>query len=841
MASWNIDKKKRFVNPYQFAPVDFTVAPEREDCSKTEYDQDTKVSLKEKLRPNSNLLTGYIDCTLYPVGDIFIPNTSNDKIFGGKDVDGKDYHKEFDFYSYEDLSKTEKTKDSKGSEQPIIPASSIRGVIRSVYESLTNSCLSVLDDKPLSSRGIPFSHTDVQKLAGLIKKEQDKYVLYPAKRYALPIKNYGKGRNFTIEAKYHEGEKRVIKVLRVTGLKRDYRTGDKIKFASQGGNRVLNVIKDGTQGFIDGYLYLGEKISRKKNESIFVPNGPGESLDKKAIEHYKTSLAEYYRNDGVNKCYKDLKASQELRAMDTNNQAVHYGYTDLDIDNFDWDDTTKAYPVWYEKVNNKLYLSPALYGRNIYYKTEWDLFANHVPCTKQSSLCPACKLFGFVSEAGSDDAKTSRLQFTDAKLKAESKAEYQEPVAIKELSSPKTSSVEFYTKPVGNKWAENWNQADQEDYIWNYDWYINYRTEVRRQREYKIPQNWPFSKNINIEARGRKFYWHDLSPDKYKTEEKTKRNCTIRPLKGCLSHDEVDESFNQFQFKVYFDHLSTDELSALILALGLGSDMPRLAHKIGHGKSIGLGSTKIVVTDIQARKLTLVEDDNDPSILYQVKSIFSEGSYKFFAETAFKEFLEKTKDEEEAYLEDLILSNNLLSKDKKLLRTLIYLLDIEIMKEQTVSYPLGENLRHSSKEMKSSSANWFIGNRSLGDSVMAPSFNYILPAADSPDLSLPFFYYGEVRSERHNTGEVETEPIPAATSPTRAQRLTGTIISIARDKITIRVNNEDKTYVLNRREEISLGKMFGRKKICNSEISFSLQKVQHQPGTYRITNINRVV
>ena len=78
--------------------------------------------------------TGKIECSMYPRTHLFIPNVTSENC--------NEEHKSYDFYSYEDL----KGKLSSGDFEPVIPGSSIRGEVRSLYEALTNSCLSAIDE-----------------------------------------------------------------------------------------------------------------------------------------------------------------------------------------------------------------------------------------------------------------------------------------------------------------------------------------------------------------------------------------------------------------------------------------------------------------------------------------------------------------------------------------------------------------------------------------------------------------------------------------------------------------------------------------------------------------------
>ena len=116
------DNTYKFINPYTFLPIK-DEAPNRTN-----------------LRKGS--LSGRIHCKLSIESPTFIPNTS--KTFEEKF--DKDTLKGQDFFSYQDLSQESKFP-SNVPEDPRIPGSEIRGMIRNVYEQLTNSCLSVIDEK----------------------------------------------------------------------------------------------------------------------------------------------------------------------------------------------------------------------------------------------------------------------------------------------------------------------------------------------------------------------------------------------------------------------------------------------------------------------------------------------------------------------------------------------------------------------------------------------------------------------------------------------------------------------------------------------------------------------
>ena len=94
----------QFINPYNFVPINLKKT-ERSDITKNQ----------------ENTITGYLDCQLRCKTPLAIPDTS-------RKVKNDNEHQKYPFFSV-------------GGEKPVIPGSSIRGVIRSAYETITDSCL----------------------------------------------------------------------------------------------------------------------------------------------------------------------------------------------------------------------------------------------------------------------------------------------------------------------------------------------------------------------------------------------------------------------------------------------------------------------------------------------------------------------------------------------------------------------------------------------------------------------------------------------------------------------------------------------------------------------------
>lgn len=150
---------KSVINPYNFVP--FGKEPKREN-----YDDFYKNS--------SDLLTGYLDISIKNTTPLIIPDAYHVQ-------ENHKGHKKYNFF---------KLKDSNGVDHYAIPGSEIRGVIRSIYEAITNSCVNnTPTDSPISQR-TPL-YASFQK-RGLLEynKSNSTWTLYEAKAYKNRTKGY---------------------------------------------------------------------------------------------------------------------------------------------------------------------------------------------------------------------------------------------------------------------------------------------------------------------------------------------------------------------------------------------------------------------------------------------------------------------------------------------------------------------------------------------------------------------------------------------------------------------------------------------------------------------------
>ncbi|MBZ4670512.1 MAG: hypothetical protein JG769_816 [Oscillospiraceae bacterium] len=493
-------KDEFFINPYTFIPIE--TGPERSEVAIGEH-------------------TGFIECTMtiregHP---LFIPNTSM--------CWEKGDHKTYDFYSYDDLSEFLNPPQNPP-ENPIIPGSEIRGMIRNIYEQLTNSCFIISNEENLL-----YKRTPQPKKPGVLDKKNK--ILFEADRYML---NTTGKTNFGTKIGINE-----LKTGDLIYFNPTRQTYGEIKGKSIETKGVESLCKEKKDGNLEGYVLIGEEFIKKHHDSVMVIKKDSSSykLSDDDMKRFKILLDSYKKE-----CYTDYENAYK-------NESKRY------------------IPVFYEKIEDLIYMSPAQITKEVFKTTVGKLLAKeknfyHQSCSDKNNACPACRLFGMVGKNEDGGAIAGRVRFSDAIPKKgtiqwyEGNGWHTLPV----LGTPHLSATEFYLED---------SESIKGKGTWNYEYCTTYQGSK------------PIYKKISPKLAGRKVYWHG----KFKSIEDVpkKINQTVRLMnKG------------SFTFKVYFQDLTDEELSDLKFALELDG---KGIHKIGRGKPIGMGDVKIEINDVKER------------------------------------------------------------------------------------------------------------------------------------------------------------------------------------------------------------------------------------------------
>ena len=537
---------KNFINPYNFIPMGKEKGIADKDGQKRMY-------------------TGVIEYSVLTKSPLFIPNTSNDKTFEesytsrSKETDEETdkEHKSYDFYSYHDLDDARNDRSAaltreKQFFRPVIPGSEIRGMFRSNFEILTNSCMSALDtDTRLSKR------TMERFSAGLLKKKGNIFELHKASDALWRTK----GENSTEDEEDWKGTDPSF-YKRKCYIQQGLWEGCHVSFTEDiRGNKLKPLAKnvrifENKGGGKEGYLIKGldgPDMGTKRNKVVSQKHcchifyNPGAVVDTIPVGGNKLDLVlrEYEREK--KNVYQEYSAQWEL---------------------FKKGKGEEYFPVYYSQIKDGgkkiLFLSPACITREIYEHTLTDLAGDLKPCEGMDKLCPACSLFGTVMK---ESAVASRIRFSD--LEGEKREDYcqcYEPITtLPPLSSPKLNNMEFYVKRPKDAW------------FWTYDYYVDADGNIHLQKG---------------ELAGRKFYWHNAKSLKSLEQEweqeydrtPNQRNVTVRPVKDGY----------QFKGQLYFKKLTQKELDLLIYLINAGDadELSKKKHgyKLGAAKPLGFGS-----------------------------------------------------------------------------------------------------------------------------------------------------------------------------------------------------------------------------------------------------------
>lgn len=534
----------QFVNPYNFIPLSGQ-APDRKPAGAEAEDE--------------TLFTGEIKYSVLTKTPIFIPNTSCENMFGSN-VEG---HKSYDFFSYHDLSDEEERKNAPY--VPVIPGSEIRGLIRSNYEILTNSCLSSLDSDNVMSK-----RTRKVLSPGLIRRKEDgTYDLYDAEDCLLRTKS-----SDCLED--DDWEPNDTHFSKKSYIQKDLSEGQKVWFKKKtrrGKSLVNHLTKDKTKKGQEGRNSEGYVL--KGNDGPVIERN-GEN-DWKAMKHCCHVFAYMTDQPVVRNISLDILQTVIDEYGKNKETKMHYTVYDAELKKFMNGEMEQdsCFPVYYDKVDEigALYLSPASITREIYERTLGEIAGPHKTCSKKEKLCPACRLFGMLGKGKDAFAVTSRLRFSDLEFQGsmdKAREAYLEPVTLQPLSSPKLNNMEFYLK------------RPEDAVFWTYDYYVDQYDMIRKNES-----------GIN----GRKFYWHDMSTvsGNLRTDEPTQLNVTVRPL----------EEKQTFSGSIYFEKLTREELNSLIYTVNTGEkgDIKEKEHgyKLGHAKPLGLGSVALHVDSVSIR------------------------------------------------------------------------------------------------------------------------------------------------------------------------------------------------------------------------------------------------
>lgn len=507
----------------------------------------------------------------------------------------------------------------------VLPASSIRGMIRNVFEAATNSCMAVFEDARLSMRleadiGAMLVPARVEKIGEewklrLLTGTSPLVIDAPPRdeQYAAWLHRYWPiDPSDTIDPKPDKPRPYRDSPEKIAFRERTAR-GNEIEIGNFGHGQkcfarlvsmphayyqrikfwdVLEVSDDEAalkrncapgQRVEGGYLYLNNKnTERKHSERFFFRSKKNQghaeliTLPPKVREEYEKLIEEYQE-----------RHKQEVADWLRRKQPLDQPR----------DDVANLSRFVYQKQECKLqegalvyasltgtpqnpgveFIAPVLVPRVLFKRTILEVLKKHhhhlAACKQIEELCPACRVFGWVRKGKDDNNKNvavaGRVKFSQATLQQAAKV-LPNLVTLAILSSPKPTTTRFYLMPSNGPVPESWKSKDAEA---GYD-------DANR-------------------FRGRKFYRHHSSTwfsRKFSNGKHEYERIDGRADKQNRTVSEVLAAGNDFKFEVNFENLAPIELGALLWALEMEEGM---VHRLGYAKPLGFGNVKIQMASVE--------------------------------------------------------------------------------------------------------------------------------------------------------------------------------------------------------------------------------------------------
>lgn len=370
----------RFLNPYNFVRY---LAEVKESSELN----DVRLLGRCQPPPHDRFigLTGEMECELEAATPMFI----SDSEFVYEDNE----HKSYQFF---------KLRNEDGKEDFAIPSTSLRGMLRSVFEASTNSCFSVFEGGLLGKRKRPEQYDRKLPLeAGRIEKIPE-----------------SKDKNGTIKSmSYYKLPHNKLLHNKFSQYKNKYKQNSDEVFIKIANGKIIDITDKKKSGYVKGYLKTSDKgipgKTKKRNEYVFVDD---------ASEDFNLSY-ETYQNYLISNRHNKHEYTKEPKPKDT---------------------------IWF-RADKEKWIKEFGYAqiyRKPFKKSIEDLLPEYFhPCYDYTNLCPACRVFGWVHQNTSDDqiekvAYAGRVKISHAKIIENKGTLPKIPLAI--LSAPKPTTAFFY-------------------------------------------------------------------------------------------------------------------------------------------------------------------------------------------------------------------------------------------------------------------------------------------------------------------------------------------------------------------------------------------------------------
>lgn len=508
--------------------------------------------------------------------------------------------------------------------KPYLPPTSIKGMLRSAYEAVTNSRLSIFQghndrlfyrmgaSEGLSLVPARIENGQIHLMLGTTpgmptwNAQNQRWQIPQKTMYAawLPCYRSNQHHNLGYQGMRHGHHvKAWLELYQKTNSRgavifKYWKVREIVPFAQNLGNEPQPGRRYGSHSpvagqnmiQVDGYVCItGQNIEKKHDERIFFQYPTNSVQHHESCEHLKDDwkyLIENYqkihegaeRGDGLEWSRHVVEGDSELELSD-GTRTLCYAYVEKVNGGYQ---VKCIYPVMISRAIHDLAPEELLSGG--------DLDSHKLkPATNVEDLSPADRVFGWVNQNGNGSYK-GQLRIAAVQCHSNNAIEYLDqleiwketggmPLAI--LGEPKPEQARFYAA----------------------------KTPYGEPLDKGQPKSEGYKQGRGL--RGRKVYPHHQLPTDYwkaQTDELQIGDLYreyFHPAKDQTTQNRTIKSWvkpnTEFRFEIHITNLSSVELGALLWLLKLSKNHSKYYHRLGGGKPLGFGSVEIDIIDTDLR------------------------------------------------------------------------------------------------------------------------------------------------------------------------------------------------------------------------------------------------
>lgn len=518
--------------PYNFVPLPEKVIPAVQsadelpdhDCYKKDH------------------YTGYFDVTLTTRSPLYVrcPLTLDAFLRQERSEDEK-VRNTPDFFYTEDRNR------------PVIPGSSLRGMLRSLLEVVSYGKLERITSKKLFFRTVDDTAVGLYYRDRMVAKVEAGLLMRSGDSYAIRVCQMARVRRNQLTDRLYQGGGPNKTPVWQSPPNQNFQWQPVWVKLSENSNFVEDLASSSRPNYQEGRLVITGDAPRKKKEFVFLlPDENAETLN------VPEAIIERFHDD-------DQITQWQTKAFPRKEPAENYRQRDGFLGT---NPQSPGEPIFFLREQDELtFIGRAQMFRLPYQSTPHDLLPEKL--RKASVLDYADSLFGYVGrddkqkrQGDKSQAYASRVNIADAMLigKNENLWLSEQPFTPKILASPKPTAFQHYLtqhNPDDRKKLNHYGSPDTETTL-----------------------------------RGHKMYWHQDDRQRGDLEDQgvpnnSTQHTQFRPVRAGV----------QFQFRIFFENLSERELGALCWVLHpVGPEGEDYCHSLGMGKPLGMGAVKLDAT-----------------------------------------------------------------------------------------------------------------------------------------------------------------------------------------------------------------------------------------------------